>query len=444
MPDPKLLWFLSTERRNYHVEGQRFDSDDDGYIAVPENLGSIISRNPDLKYVGRAIGLVPLGTVHSETYRDRLMQRVDAEWRDGRLLLWGYHGDDRRQCKPIPYPYSLELLLDWVAGPGREDDANPRFPGLVYDCDVSAYHLHNRSDFWTALLIAKADFDRLRNMIAAEQAATLRSTGRVAIGDAIALAASRRNVSLDNALAEIISRIASGALDPEGIGERGETIAILPHWVRWIARFGEPPKIPQPEHGILWFDTTQAVGEWRARRRDLERRDVESNRWPLPPPRLRNITVSAAQFDELWPAPIATSHPADDLATESSGSSAPVHNDDRCCSSPTEPTQAGKVPRAVALQKPRDSRDRNARSQGGVSQRRGTYIGELKAFMTRLTPQSLNSLDDDDVVRRFEDYVEAKIKRSQSALRLPQRRHIANQVAKIRAQIAERNAPERQ
>ena len=77
-------------------------------------------------------------------------------------------------------------------------------------------------------------------------------------------------------------------------------------------------------------------------------------------------------------------------------------------------------------------------------QRRGTYIGELKAFMTRLKPQSVSSLDDDDVAGRFADYVEARIKRGQSVLKLPQRRHIANQVAKIRAQITESNAPERQ
>jgi hypothetical protein len=64
--------------------------------------------------------------------------------------------------------------------------------------------------------------------------------------------------------------------------------------------------------------------------------------------------------------------------------------------------------------------------------------------MTRLNPQSLNVLDDDDVAQRFVDYVEARVKRGQSVLKLPQRRHIANQVAKIRAQIAESNAPERQ
>ena len=62
MPDPRLLWFLSTDRgRGYYIEGQSFDPDDDGYIAVPENIGSIISRHPEHKYVGRAIGLVHSG-----------------------------------------------------------------------------------------------------------------------------------------------------------------------------------------------------------------------------------------------------------------------------------------------------------------------------------------------------------------------------------------------
>ena len=172
--------------------------------ALRRRCGANLSRNPDLKYVGRAIGLVPLGTGHGDTYRELLMQRVEREWRAARLLLWGYHGDERRQYKPIPYPYSLERRLDWVAGQSREDGGNARFPELKYFCDVSAYHGHNPSDSWTELLIAKADLDRLRNMVAAEHASqglpsrnavptTLPGTPRVAIGDAVALVASRRN-----------------------------------------------------------------------------------------------------------------------------------------------------------------------------------------------------------------------------------------------------------
>lgn len=56
MPDPKLLWFLSTERSSVHVEGQLFVPDDEGFIAVPENLGSKIMVIPGFKYVGRERG----------------------------------------------------------------------------------------------------------------------------------------------------------------------------------------------------------------------------------------------------------------------------------------------------------------------------------------------------------------------------------------------------
>jgi hypothetical protein len=109
---------------------------------------------------------VPLGIIHTDAYddyRESLMQRVEGEWRAGRLTLWGYHRGERwRGPKPIPYPYALELDLDWVAEPGREDAGNPRFPGLEYYCDVGAHHHDNARDFWSELLIARADLDRLR------------------------------------------------------------------------------------------------------------------------------------------------------------------------------------------------------------------------------------------------------------------------------------------
>ncbi len=53
MPDPKLLWFLSTEWRSVSVEGQSFIPDGEGYIAVPENLGSRMMIIPGFTYVGR-------------------------------------------------------------------------------------------------------------------------------------------------------------------------------------------------------------------------------------------------------------------------------------------------------------------------------------------------------------------------------------------------------
>jgi hypothetical protein len=56
MPDPKLLWFHSKERRTVYVEGQTFAPDDEGYIAVPENLGSRIMVIPGFTYIGRERG----------------------------------------------------------------------------------------------------------------------------------------------------------------------------------------------------------------------------------------------------------------------------------------------------------------------------------------------------------------------------------------------------
>jgi hypothetical protein len=53
MPHPRLLWFRSTERTVVQIEGQNFVPDDEGYIAVPENLGSQINRIPSFDYVGR-------------------------------------------------------------------------------------------------------------------------------------------------------------------------------------------------------------------------------------------------------------------------------------------------------------------------------------------------------------------------------------------------------
>jgi hypothetical protein len=117
-----------------------------------------------------AIGLVPLGIIHTDHYddcREPLMRCVETEWRVGKLTLWGYpRGKHRCGSKPIPpYPCTLELELDWVAGPGRDDNGNPRFPELEYYCDVSAYHRDNPSDFWSELLIARADLDRLRTTL---------------------------------------------------------------------------------------------------------------------------------------------------------------------------------------------------------------------------------------------------------------------------------------
>jgi hypothetical protein len=117
--------------------------------------------------MAQAVDLIPLGVIHTETYdycRERLMEIIRAEWQAGRLTLWGYcKGGNWSNSKPIPYPDTLELELAWFAGPDRTDGSNPRFPGLAYYCDVSAYHHSNpKAYFWTELLIASGDLDRLR------------------------------------------------------------------------------------------------------------------------------------------------------------------------------------------------------------------------------------------------------------------------------------------
>jgi hypothetical protein len=67
------------------------------------------------------------------------------------------------------------------------------------------------------------------------------------------------------------------------------------------------------------------------------------------------------------------------------------------------------------------------------SRRRGAYKGELANFMQRFKPQALAGLTDDQIAQRFADHVEARIKAGQSALELPQLRHVASQVGKLRA-----------
>jgi hypothetical protein len=143
--------------------------------------------------MSQAINLIPLGIIHTDVYdycRQPLMKLIEAEWRADRLILWGYYkGENWNKSKPIPYPDNTELELDWVTGPGREDGSNLRFPGLAYCCDVSASHRNNPNVyFWTELLIASADLDRL--CLAIPEAVRLASRewrdmmGYPAIGDA--------------------------------------------------------------------------------------------------------------------------------------------------------------------------------------------------------------------------------------------------------------------
>ena len=52
MPDPKLLWFRSTEGHSLSIDGQNFIPDHEGYIAVPENLGPNVNAHPSFEYFG--------------------------------------------------------------------------------------------------------------------------------------------------------------------------------------------------------------------------------------------------------------------------------------------------------------------------------------------------------------------------------------------------------
>jgi hypothetical protein len=82
MSNGGLLWFRSTEWQSFYVEGQRFQPDADGYIAVPENLVAQF-KHPNLEYVGRdrpkkpeelqtALTVSPSGSTRRGAYRGAL------------------------------------------------------------------------------------------------------------------------------------------------------------------------------------------------------------------------------------------------------------------------------------------------------------------------------------------------------------------------------------
>jgi hypothetical protein len=72
------------------------------------------------------------------------------------------------------------------------------------------------------------------------------------------------------------------------------------------------------------------------------------------------------------------------------------------------------------------------------SKRRLAYKGELVSFMQQLGPKMLAVLTDDEVAGRFRARIEARKQAGQSALQLPQLRHIANQVANLRPRVLAR------
>jgi hypothetical protein len=144
MPGPRMLLgsrlITSSGYRLFDLEG----SEPYGFSPQPTS-GDFASKGR--KTMSKVTNLVPLGIIHSDAYdhcREPLVRLIEAEWRAGRLTLWGYRkGENWNKCEPVPYPASLELELCWVSGPSREDGSNPRFPGLEYCCDVSALHRNN-------------------------------------------------------------------------------------------------------------------------------------------------------------------------------------------------------------------------------------------------------------------------------------------------------------
>jgi hypothetical protein len=75
-------------------------------------------------------------------------------------------------------------------------------------------------------------------------------------------------------------------------------------------------------------------------------------------------------------------------------------------------------------------------SEPSGSGRRGAYKGKLALYMRGLKPARLAALSDDDVARLFADYVDSQRQAGRSLLELPQLRHVANQVAKLRQEIS--------
>jgi hypothetical protein len=74
------------------------------------------------------------------------------------------------------------------------------------------------------------------------------------------------------------------------------------------------------------------------------------------------------------------------------------------------------------------------------SQRRLAYQVDLVSLMRRLQGAGLlGDLNDDDVARRLEVEIASKAQAGKSVPKLPQRRHIANHVAKLRPKILSRS-----
>jgi hypothetical protein len=79
-------------------------------------------------------------------------------------------------------------------------------------------------------------------------------------------------------------------------------------------------------------------------------------------------------------------------------------------------------------------------ASGHAARGRLAYKGYRASFMQRLQRAgSLLGSSDDEVARRFENEVATRVQAGRSVLKLPQRRRVANQVAKLRTEILARS-----
>jgi hypothetical protein len=154
----------------------------------------------------------------------------------------------------------------------------------------------------------------------------------------------------------LFERIGAGELSANGVWEEGsgpERICLLPHWVRWIARFGEqteprpkdaprgpieafpeldpnswpdlcqllasidkgpithstgpaidisrpiPRGVVMPEQGYVWFDRRQAKAEEERRAHSRQERGEEATKRPRPRRVMRDVIVDADQLKGL-------------------------------------------------------------------------------------------------------------------------------------------------
>jgi hypothetical protein len=177
---------------------------------------------------------------------------------------------------------------------------------------------------------------------------------------------------------------------------RDLALAANPPWRPSVAA-----RYPKPDSDGNYPPVYGTVAEFR--------RAVDDGLLSQPEPRL----FDAAQVMRVFPAP------ADRIAAETTESNA-AH------------AREQELPRGKTIAA--------ALGRGTPSKRRLAYKGELVSFMRRLQrARLLGDLDDDNVAQRFEDEVASKVQAGRSVLKLPQRRHIANQVAKLRPEILSRS-----